>query len=101
MNLSSGIERRTSLRIPINLGLQIYAYGMLVANGRTVEMSEHGLSMCIEQDTTDEALDPGKHLDVMLHDFSQRPIERWLPIKIVRRWEAGIAGCFVGMTLTA
>lgn len=96
MRPSTSIERRLSLRIPTSLEMQVYAYGMLVANGKTVEMSEHGMSMYIERHLSEEALDPGKYLDVMLRDLNQQVSQCWVPIKVVRRWEAGIAGRFVG-----
>lgn len=97
MHPPTSIERRTSLRIPVSLEMQVYAYGMLVANGKTVEMSEQGMSMYIERHFSEDALDPGKHLDVMLHDLNQQVSQRWLPIMVMRRWEAGIAGRFVGV----
>jgi hypothetical protein len=78
------------------LGMQVYAYGMLIASGQTVEMSEHGLLLRIERDCSEDGLDPGKHLDVMLEatdDFA----ERWLPILVVRKWAHGIAAQFVGV----
>lgn len=89
-------ERRMSQRIPITLGMQVYAYGMLIACGQTVEMSEHGLLLRIEQDCSVDWLDPGKHLDVML-EATDALAERWLPIQVVRKWTHGIAAQFVGV----
>jgi hypothetical protein len=90
-------ERRMSHRVPTTLNMQVYAYGMLVASGVGVEMSEHGLLIRIEQDYSDDELDPGKNLDVMLENCQPAPVERWLPIKVVRKWEEGIAARFVGI----
>jgi hypothetical protein len=94
MTQQSGQERRMSPRIATQRGMRLYAYGMLVASGVTVDMSEHGMLIRIEEDYSDDELDPGKHLDVML-EYS--PAEEWLPIQVVRKWEAGIAACLVGM----
>lgn len=94
MTQLSGQERRMSQRIPTTRCMHIYAYGMLVASGVSVDMSEHGLLIRIEQNYADDELDPGKHLDVML-EYS--PAEEWLPIQVVRKWKDGIAACFVGM----
>lgn len=94
-------ERRMSERIPTNLGMQIYAYGMLVASGMTVDMSEHGLLMRVEQDYSDDELDPGKHLDVMLEYSDQMPAQQWFPIKVVRKCEKGVAACFIGVATQA
>lgn len=93
MTQQAGQERRMSPRIPMERGMHIYAYGMLIASGITVDMSKHGLLIRIEQDYSDDELDPGKHLDVMLE---YAPAEEWLPIQVVRKWEEGIAACFVG-----
>jgi len=91
-------ERRRSNRTPMELGIQVYAYGMLVASGMTVEMSDHGMLLRIEQDYSADALDPGKHLDVMWEESCERlPTERWIPIKVVRKWDEGIAARFVWM----
>ena len=86
-------ERRSSNRIPAIIGIQIYAYGMLIANGQTVDISDRGLLMRIEQDYSDDELHPGKHLDILLVS----PPERWLPIKVVRQCERGIAALFIGV----
>lgn len=94
MTQQAGQERRMSRRIPTSRGMRIYAYGMLVACGVTVDMSEQGMLIRIEQDYSDDELDPGKHLDVMLE---YAPAEEWLPIQVVRKWEEGIAACLVGM----
>jgi hypothetical protein len=89
-------ERRSSLRVPTTLSMQVYAYGMLVASGFSVEMSDHGLSIRIEQDYSNDELDPGRNLDVMLQAGLPEPRERWLPIKVVRKWDQGIAARFIG-----
>jgi hypothetical protein len=86
-------ERRLSDRIPSIFGIQVYAYGMLIANGQTVDISDRGILMRIEQDYSDDELHPGKHLDIM---FTSPP-ERWLPIKVVRKCERGIAALFIGV----
>lgn len=91
MDLLTGMERRTCKRTPTTLGMRVYAYGMLIANGMTVDLSEQGLLLRIQQDYSDDELDPGKHLDVML-EYS----EQWLPIQVVRKWEDGIAARFIG-----
>lgn len=93
----TGIERRMSRRVPTALSMQVYAYGVLVANGVSMEMSESGLSIRIMRDFSDGELDPGKHLDVMLENCQPDPGERWLPIRVVRKWEEGIAACFIGI----
>jgi hypothetical protein len=93
-------DRRLSDRISTTVKMQVYAYGMLVASGRTVEMSEHGLRLRIEQDFSADELDPGKHLDVMLDVSTQDEKMQWLPIRVVRKWEDGIAACFVGFERT-
>lgn len=100
MNQQTGQERRMSERIPTTLCMRVYAYGMLVASGKTVDMSEHGLMMSIEQDYSDDELDPGKHLDVMLAASCEYAAARWLPVRVVRKWEAGIAARFVGMDMS-
>lgn len=97
MDQRSGQERRRSERIPATLSTQIYAYGVLMASGVTLEVSEHGLSVQIEHDHSADELNPGKHLDVMLEPLEGICAEQWLPIKVVRRWEAGIAACFLGV----
>lgn len=97
MEQRTGLERRISQRIPMTLGMHVYAYGMLVASGMTVDMSEHGLLMRIRQDYSDDELDPGRHLDVMLEYPGQIPAERWLPIRVVRKCEEGIAARFIGV----
>ena len=89
-------ERRMSQRVPMTIGMQVYAYGMLIASGQTVEMSEHGLLIRIERDCSEDGLDPGKYLDVML-EASEQFAERWLPIRVVRKWTEGIAAKFVGV----
>ena len=89
-------EKRMSRRVPMTIGMQVYAYGMLIASGQTVEMSEHGLLIRIEHDCSEDELDPGKHLDVML-EASEVISERWLPIRVVRKWTHGIAAQFVGV----
>lgn len=90
-------ERRISRRTPTNLGMQLYAYGTLVASGMAVDMSEHGLMLRIEQDYSADELAPGKHLDVVLKYLERTPAEQWLPISVVRSWEGGIAARFVGV----
>jgi hypothetical protein len=92
----TGQERRLSDRISTTVNMQVYAYGMLVASGRTVEMSEHGLRLRIEQDYSADELDPGKHLDVMLDVSGRYEEKQWLPIRVVRKWDDGIAACYVG-----
>jgi len=101
MDLRNGMERRMSERIPTTLGMQIYAYGMLVASGMTVDMSKHGLLMRVEEDFSDDELDPGKHLDVMLEYSGQIPAQQWFPITVVRKCEKGIAARFVGLETQA
>jgi hypothetical protein len=95
-----GMERRLSERIPTSLGVHIYAYGVLVARGITLDMSEHGLLMRIQQDYSDDQLDPGKHLDVMLEYVGLTPeehwLQQWLPIRVVRKFAEGIAASFIG-----
>ncbi len=90
----TGTERRMSERIPMTVGLRVYAYGMLVATGMTVDMSEHGLCMRIGEDFSTDELGPGKHLDVML---DESPANQWLPVRVVRKWRDGVAACFIGM----
>lgn len=85
-------ERRMSQRIPMAVGMHIYAYGMLVASGATIDMSEHGLLMRIDQDYSDDQLEPGKHLDIVLEDA---PPEQWMPVLVVRNDDSGIAACFL------
>ncbi len=89
-----GLERRMSHRIPMSVGLHVYAYGMLVASGTTVDMSEHGVLMRIHEDYSDDELRPGKHLDVVLEDA---PAGQWLPIRIVRKGNGEVAACFIGV----
>lgn len=96
MDRPADMERRESERIPTALDMQVYAYGSLVANGVTVDMSAHGLLLRIQQDYSDHELDPGKHLDVMLRYAGPVPTEQWLPVRVVRTWEDGIAARFVG-----
>lgn len=93
----SGRERRMSPRIPTKLGLQVYAYGMLVAVGVTVDVSNHGLLMLIEKDFSDDALNPGKHLDIVLDDYGRVAEPRWMPIMVMRKWDGGVAARFVGV----
>ena len=97
MNLQPGQERRMSNRIPTSIGMQVYAYGMLVASGVAVEMSDHGLQIHIRQDYSDDELDPGKHLEVMLESTEMMPSEQWLPIRVVRKLEVGFAAQFIGV----
>lgn len=97
MDQRTSQERRISKRIRTNLGMRLYAYGKLVADGVTVDMSEHGLMLRIQQDYSDDELAPGKHLDVMLKYLGQTPAEQWLPIRVVRKWEEGIAARFIGV----
>lgn len=94
MPLPSGTERRMSKRIPMSVGLRVYAYGMLVATGMTVDMSEHGLCMRIEEEFSEDEFAPGKHLDVML---DESPANQWLPIRVVRQWQDGVAASFIGL----
>jgi hypothetical protein len=101
MKQQSGLERRMSNRIPTTLGMQVYAYGVLVASGVSVEMSEHGLLIRIQHDYSADELDPGKHLDVMLEPSLEIPSERWMPIRVVRKWEEGIAARFIGVDATS
>jgi hypothetical protein len=89
----TGPERRLSDRVSAIIGIQVYAYGMLIANGKTVDISDRGLLMRIEQDYSDDQLHPGKHLDILLVS----PPEKWLPIKVVRKCERGIAALFIGV----
>ncbi len=97
MNQRLGLEQRRSERISVTLGMQVYAYGMLVASGVTVDVSEHGLLIRVEQDYSDDELDPGKHLDVMLNPLDGICSEQWLPIQVMRKWEQGIAARFIGV----
>lgn len=90
-------ERRISQRTPTHLDMRLYAYGTLVASGMTVDMSEHGLMLRIEQDDFADELAPGKHLDVVLIYLDRTPAEQWLPISVVRVWTGGIAARFVGV----
>jgi hypothetical protein len=96
-----GKERRLSERIPTSLGFHLYAYGRLVASGTTVDMSEGGLLMKIQQDQADDELEPGRHLDVMLEYVGQNPEEKWLqewlPIRVVRKSGDGVAASFIGV----
>lgn len=101
MDQRTGRERRMSGRIPTTLGMQIHAYGMLVASGMSVDMSEHGLLVRIEQDYSTDELDPGKHLDILLECTGQEPAQQWWPIQVVRKWEAGIAVRFLGVAAGA
>lgn len=101
MKPQPGQERRLSQRNPACMPMQVYAYGMLVASGVAVEMSEHGVQIRIHHDYSDDELDPGKHLDVMLESTESSLGEQWLPICVVRKWEAGIAARFVGVGLGA
>ena len=94
--MASGLERRSSPRMPSVMCMQVYAYGRLIASGMTVDMSEHGLLLRIQQDFSAGELDPGRHLDVMLECTEQIQAERWLPIRVVRKWEDGIAARFIG-----
>jgi hypothetical protein len=95
MNLQSGRERRMSPRNPRVMAMRVYAYGVLVASGKTVDMSEHGLLLHIHEDFSDTELDPGKHLDVQLEGVEQPDADRWLPIKVVRKCSGGIAANFI------
>ena len=101
MNQLTGRERRMSPRIPTLLEMRVYAYGVLVASGETVDMSEHGLLLHIHRDMSDDELDPGKHLDIMLVHAEQDPAERWLPIQVVRKWRDGIAASFIRVGMAA
>lgn len=92
-------ERRMSPRIPTALGLHVYAYGALVASGISIDLSEHGLLMRIERDLSTDELDPGKHLDIKLEYGELISEERWLPIKVVRKWDGGIAARFIGVAM--
>jgi hypothetical protein len=97
----TGLERRMSQRASTALSMQVYAYGMMIASGISVEMSAHGLLIRIERDYSDDELAPGKHLDVMLASDQLEAAElmscRWLPITVVRKWEEGIAARFIGV----
>lgn len=93
----TGMERRLSERIPTIIGMQVYAYGMLIAHGESVDMSGHGLLMRIKQDYSADELDPGKYLEVMLEACDSPATDRWLPIRVVRKWEHGIAARFIGL----
>jgi hypothetical protein len=84
-----------SQRIPTALALRVYAYGALVASGKTVDMSEHGLLLHIQQDLSNDQLDPGKHLDILLDLAEVNPADCWVPIKVVRKWRDGIAAHFI------
>jgi len=100
MDQRPGLERRRSERIPATLDMQIYAYGVLMASGVTVEVSDHGLLIRIEQDYSADELDPGKHLDIMMEPLEGVCAEQWLPVTVVRKWEEGIAARFIGMDMT-
>ncbi len=91
-----GIERRMSQRVPLAQGMRVYAYGMLVASGTSVDMSDHGLLLRIQQDYSSGELDPGRYLDVLLQRVERIQAECWLPIRVVRKWEEGIAARFIG-----
>lgn len=95
MTQQSGRERRMSPRKSMVMAMRVYAYGVLVASGKTVDMSEHGLLLRIHEDYSDDELDPGKHLDVQVEDLEQRDADRWLPIKVVRKCSGGIAAHFI------
>ncbi len=90
-----GNERRMSQRVPLAQGIQVYAYGMLVASGTSVDMSDHGLLLRIQQDYSSGELDPGRYLDILLRCVEQIQVECWLPIRVVRKWEEGIAARFI------
>lgn len=102
MNQSSAQERRMSPRTPTSLDLRIYAYGALVATGKTVDMSNHGLLLHVHQDVANDELAPGKHLDILLDILGENPADCWLPIQVVRKWRDGIAAhiirCDMGCT---
>ncbi len=87
----SAQERRMSPRTPTSLDLRIYAYGALVATGKTVDMSNHGLLLHVHEAIDNDELDPGKHLDILLDILGGNPADCWLPIKVVRKWRDGIA----------
>lgn len=90
MEQPSNKERRRSRRIPATRGMRVYAHGLLMAHGTTVDMSVHGLQLRIQQDYSEDELTLGRHLVVKL-EYS----EKSLPIRVVRRWDDRIAGCFV------
>jgi|GEM_PF-2204330 len=93
-----GPERRMSERIPTSIGVHVYAYGMLVGIGTTVNMSEHGLLLRLDQDHSNDELEPGKYLDIVLEDA---PPEQWMPAKVVRRGDGSIAASFLGLEAMA
>lgn len=91
MNQQIGLERRSSVRMPMSLDMRVYAYGMLIASGKTVDMSAQGMLLHIQQDYSDGELDPGKYLDIQLEQVEQRTAEQWLPTRVVRKCREGIA----------
>lgn len=101
MTQQNGRERRMSPRNPMVMDMRVYAYGVLVASGRTVDMSEHGLLLHIHEDVSDNDLDPGKYLDVQLDGIEQRDADRWLPIKVVRKCSGGIAANFIRVDMAS
>lgn len=86
-----------SPRNALALDIRVYAYGVLVASGKTIDISEHGVLLHIQDDYSADELDPGKHLDVQLAVFAWQESERWLPVKVVRKCGAGIAAHFIGV----
>ncbi len=91
---TTGPERRLSERIPVIVGMHAYAYGMLVASGVVIDMSEHGMRLDVLEDYSDDQLDPGKHLDIVMEDA---PPEQWMPVRVVRKWDDGFAARFIGV----
>jgi hypothetical protein len=75
------------------VGMHVYAYGVLVACGIVVDMSESGLRLSVVEDFSDDQLDPGKHLDIVMEDA---PAEQWMPVQVVRKWDDGFAASFIG-----
>lgn len=89
------MERRRSVRTPTSMGVQVYAYGMLVAHGTTVDMSEHGMLLRILEDLSGGELQAGKHLDVLLENPAAEPADNWRPVQVVRCDASGLGAQFL------
>lgn len=93
------VERRMSRRSDTSVGVQVYAYGVLVAHGATVDMSEGGVRISIRQDLSGGELEVGKYLDVMFEhgtdpQIGEAPV--WQPVRVVRRMPDYLAAAFLG-----
>lgn len=92
-------ERRAHPRRDVALGVQVYAYGVLVAHGATLDMSAGGVRLSIRQDLSGGELEVGKYLDVMFaHGTDERREEApsWQPVRVVRRTDDSLAAVFLG-----